>query len=139
MSKSVYFLLGVAGSLVVIGFWIGQIDSGMGHIKIAAHNYWLLLIQFPQISGKVFIPLLPIFKAGQSPAGIGNIHIDGVIIIKFGSNHAAFLVVFLQSYAKSYFLRLDLGKDGRSGIAAFFRGTPVLIGIGDCPNLSILI
>ena len=97
---TVDFHLGIACSLVVIGFGARDVDFPVGDIEIAAqYNRFVLLKSF-DIREKVRIPLLAVFETPEFRAGIGCVYGDQIIVIEFRSDNPALLVVLEHAHIK---------------------------------------
>lgn len=81
--------------VLLVPFWVLQVDLLVGYIEVAAKHQRLLYVQLSQVSLKVHVPGFAVIQADEASAGIGNVRRHQEEGGELGGDDAALFVMLL--------------------------------------------
>ena len=113
--------------ILPVGLRILQVDFLMSHVHVPRCHHRLMLRQLTQVCTEGILPFHSIGQALQFILGIRCIYGNEVEIFELRSNHAAFMVVLLDTQTVGNADRFFFAKYRRSGVSLLLSVVPVLV------------
>src|SRR5262245_34280056 len=107
----------------------GEVECGVRHVKIAATHYRFALFEVLEIGEEASIPILAVSQAAQVAFGVRDIDGDYEIRGKLYREHAAFVVVVLDTHIVVHGQGGNFRDNRRASVTPSVGPIPVLVGV----------